>query len=326
MKKNRKKVSIIIPFYGQTEQDLSVPLASINNQLGVDFDKIDVHLVNDGGDSIDIGRFDIFSNLDLHYHELLENVGAGMARQYGIDHSESEYLMFMDSDDSFNGVESLYNFFDAAKQKHNPNIIEGKSLILLDDSKTKFSYRFSNFGSNGLFAHWFKRSYIEKLNLRFQPELRIFEDQYFVGIAKQLNTESLVSINALVYVYRFRKDSLSEGRKVFYKFAEQNVLKYRLQLQYYQTKLPQDKFNEQLSGALIDLFLNFKNFSVHNKDLFFNELEKLAVAFPKLPEELWNQMEEGARRRIQVKELGYGKVDSRQLKPFLKELYQGKHE
>lgn len=44
-----KLVSIIIPFYRVSQQRLDTVLTSINNQIGIDFQRVEVILVNDGG-------------------------------------------------------------------------------------------------------------------------------------------------------------------------------------------------------------------------------------------------------------------------------------
>ncbi|MCO6184477.1 glycosyltransferase [Leuconostoc fallax] len=45
----RKLVSIIIPYYNENESQLAIALSSINNQIGVDFNDVEVILVGDGG-------------------------------------------------------------------------------------------------------------------------------------------------------------------------------------------------------------------------------------------------------------------------------------
>lgn len=203
-----KTVSIIIPFYGQTESDLAIPLSSINNQVGVDFSKLDVHLVNDGGTPIDLSTFKIFANLDLHYHELPENVGAGMARQYAIDHSTGEYLMFVDTDDVLS-VTALHLFFSIYKQDNNKQVILAKYYT--ESKKNQiYNYTPSDLGDLGaLYAKWFKRDYLEKIGLRFLPELRLFEDSYFVGTALILSDNNCGINNEPLYIYKFRSNSLS---------------------------------------------------------------------------------------------------------------------
>ncbi|WP_240338622.1 glycosyltransferase family A protein [Lactococcus lactis] len=113
-----KKVSIIIPFKGQTEAELMLPLSSIYNQIGVDLSQLDIHLVNDGGKTIDLSKFDVLADrLEIHYHEI-PNGGPGVARQYGIDNSISEYIMFIDADDVLYYVGALWPFYNASNQGH----------------------------------------------------------------------------------------------------------------------------------------------------------------------------------------------------------------
>lgn len=47
------------------------------------------------------------SELRIKIVHLDKNVGPGLARQYGMEHSRSKYICFIDSDDLLNTVDSL---------------------------------------------------------------------------------------------------------------------------------------------------------------------------------------------------------------------------
>jgi glycosyltransferase involved in cell wall biosynthesis len=285
-KQSRKTVSIIIPFYGQTESDLAIPLSSINNQVGVDFAKIDVHLVNDGGAPINTEKFTIFANLDVHYHELLENVGPGMARQYGIDHSEGEYLMFVDSDDELNNKEALLSFFYSIKQTGNHEVIT--SNFVYQDKVETFGNTFryithtksnSDIFYSGVYAKWFNRKFLDKIGLQFRPELFIFEDQYFTSLALILITD-IYTMEITTYLRRYNENSITHKESLkFVKDANIYVLSLRLKLRKIQEIKP-DCIEETLAFNIVDIYLYQKKYLGIDRRKYILEFKALLKESP----------------------------------------------
>jgi hypothetical protein len=64
-----KLVSIIIPFKDESKATVDTALASINNQIGIDFDQVEVVVVSDGGLRFDEEQLnDEFSHLNIRYY------------------------------------------------------------------------------------------------------------------------------------------------------------------------------------------------------------------------------------------------------------------
>ncbi len=276
--KSKKKVSVIIPFYKQTEAELALPLSSLYAQIGIDMTQVDVHLVNDGGPTIDASKFAIFETLDLHLHELVENVGAGMARQYGIDHSEGEYLMFMDADDVLNSSGVLLDFFNAAKQGRH-QVISMSYLEQMPDAKKGWLYKIhANQNNAGVYAKWFNRHFLEQERIRFAPELRIFEDAYFIQTIFFVATDIFYG-NSLAYVWKSNEKSLTrdnggaQTRKV-----DAFVLMNRLWLEFIQKRRPKE-LKAHFLPAVASIYLYYKLFSAADESAFWEELRKLISEF-----------------------------------------------
>jgi len=272
-KRDLKTVSIIIPFYGQSESDLAIPLSSINNQVGVDFSKIDVHLVNDGGPAIDLKKFDIFKHLDLHYHELAENVGPGMARQYGIDHSEGQYLMFVDSDDQLSSLGALREFFQAIEQSGQHDVISSAFLemsFLNQEYKVYQHPAISDLAFKRVYAKWFSRKYLEKINLRFLPEISyLYEDMYFAFLALKMTSDIHV-LNFFSYVRIAREGSLSGAYEISSpQNAEHFIKDIKLRLEkIYEVKPAHLVWEDERIGGMIDLYVFY--------DRYKDDLDKAA--------------------------------------------------
>lgn len=117
MKENNYKLSVIIPIYN-TEKYLKESINSIINQ-SIGFNNIELILVNDGST-------DNSENICLDYCNKYNNIkyikqsnqGVSVARNNGADNSQSNYILFLDSDDKmdYNSLESLYNFINSHKE------------------------------------------------------------------------------------------------------------------------------------------------------------------------------------------------------------------
>jgi len=100
-----KTISIVIPYYQETEEKVFPLLSSINNQVGIDFEKIEVILANDAGEmKVSNSFLDLFSNFKTIVVHCVENGGPGLARQKGLDHATGEYVIFCDADDVLQNV------------------------------------------------------------------------------------------------------------------------------------------------------------------------------------------------------------------------------
>ena len=101
-------IDIIIPLYN-ARKTISNTLDSVL----VNLSDIVVYLVDDASDDDYTDIIEDYSKkLNIKYLRLKKNSGPGVARQYGIDHSNNEYIIFLDSDDEFcenDSVLALYN-------------------------------------------------------------------------------------------------------------------------------------------------------------------------------------------------------------------------
>jgi glycosyltransferase involved in cell wall biosynthesis len=265
-----KKCSIIIPFYGQTEEELVIPLSSINNQIGIDFSTLDVHLVNDGGPEVDVSRFDILSHLEIHYH-MIENSGPGLARQYGIDHSEGEYLMFMDSDDMLQFGGALQEFYNVEKYDRKYKMIIAKFIEQYMHADGNFRYKiYSEHNWSAVYGKWFKRDYLESIDLRFHPDLRIFEDTYFVGLACQL-CDDIKYVPVAVYTWLYNQQSLVRDKNKFFKQQLHTwCIENRLWFEKIRVWQPQN-LKRDFENYLADLYFRYTKWGAVNEKAFWQE-------------------------------------------------------
>ena len=77
-----KILSVIIPYFDETIEQIMPVLTSINNQVGVDFNAIECILVNDGNNNVlDPATLETICRVPHRVIMMEENRGPGVARQ-----------------------------------------------------------------------------------------------------------------------------------------------------------------------------------------------------------------------------------------------------
>lgn len=104
-----KKISVIVPVYN-TEKYLKRCLTSITNQS---LKEIEILIINDGSTDNSDEIIEEFQKKDLRIKVInKKNGGLASARNIGIDISEGEYILHIDSDDwvEENYLQDIYNY------------------------------------------------------------------------------------------------------------------------------------------------------------------------------------------------------------------------
>jgi len=213
------KISVIIPVYN-AQNDLSNAIDSIINQT-IGFENIELILVDDA--STDCSK-DIIMKYQKKYDNikligLKSNSGLpGKPRSLGIDYASSDYLVFLDSDDTYlkEAFEILYDVIqrenaDFAIASHyinldgdmvKANLIQTEDEILsLDPLENQET--FDKLSLNHFVAPWgkiFKKELITDNNIRF-PEDSLCEDTYFYFKALINSRKVTILPKNYLYVY-----------------------------------------------------------------------------------------------------------------------------
>lgn len=178
------QISIIVPVYN-AEMYLDGCIESIVNQTYTNFELI---LVNDGSKDASKDICNKWEQLDSRirvFHK--SNGGASSARNYGIENSNGEYIMFVDSDDTvaFDICEKLLeNIRDdcslvvcGLKTSFGNFVIRSENSVLSTDKGEIFNLLFENGILNSPVAKLFRRDCIG--TLRFDPNMYMGEDLTF---------------------------------------------------------------------------------------------------------------------------------------------------
>lgn len=206
------KVSIIVPVYNSAEY-IGSTLDSIINQ---DFNSFEIIVIDDGStdNSLEIIEDKLSKSTISHKVIHQENSGVSNARNRGIEESNGEYLVFVDSDDYITGnhLSELYNgetdfsLIQFIKKDGNksstPHHISKRLISCEDLIKMELNMQMP-------FNFWqlmYKASIVNENNIRFNPEYIYGEDIEFALKALSFGREVAIS-NEVTYYYIQHEES-----------------------------------------------------------------------------------------------------------------------
>ena len=100
--KNHILVTVVIPYYKESEKELERAVVSVLNQT---YSNIEILIINDSGDSENIvlnnvlNKYKNSRNIKVIHNE--ENRGVSYSRNIGMQNAEGEYIALLDCDDEF---------------------------------------------------------------------------------------------------------------------------------------------------------------------------------------------------------------------------------
>lgn len=201
------KVEIIIPAFN-AHKTIEKTLESIQSQvINIDYH---ITIVNDCGKSYSNIIKKYINKIPISEITTNKNVGPGQARQFGIDSTSSKYIIFIDSDDCFQGnaIDLLYNEIE----KSNADLVVSNFLYKRDNEQI-----IKKEDLVWLHGKIYRRSFIEKNNIRFN-NTRANEDNGFNRLIILLDPV-VVFLNKLTYVYNDNKNSITRRNNRLYKFT-----------------------------------------------------------------------------------------------------------
>lgn len=199
-------IDVIIPAYNSHATILRT-LSSIAMQLNKE--ELVVTIVNDGGkDYQDI--INIFKSiLNIKEIKYETNRGPGYARQYGIDNTSAEYIVFIDADDTFLGAGALELMTLILKDSEaefliSPFIQYGTSSGAQEKKEANFTW---------VFGHLYKRKFLVENNIRF-TSTRSNEDVGFnlacsLTARNQKGDAGIVVLNVPTYEWHYNPNSIT---------------------------------------------------------------------------------------------------------------------
>ncbi len=221
------KVSIIVPVYN-VEDYLIECMDSVINQS---FRDIEIICIDDGSTDNSLAILESYARNDNRVKIISqENKGLGNARNVGLDNSNGDYILFVDSDD--------YIFSDTVESLYNNAINNSSDLVIfkftrnMDDDRNSYLWGFEcrpNFSKDvdfnnlnfdyhsvknhvlntftNVWIHFFRREFLRNYDDFYFQENIAYEDVLF-HVKSFLRAERISYVPKVFYFYRNRQDSI----------------------------------------------------------------------------------------------------------------------
>jgi|GEM_PF-6863759 len=194
-----KLISIIITVDNTQESDLSIPLSSINNQIGFDFSQLEVLVVDNGAYKLrNAELFSIFANLDLKYLKLDQVLATSKALQYGIDHATGDYVTLMSPNSQLNQSSIFQSYVTQLQAHQTSDVLSG---LVMEQTITQQLEEQYTVGRNdqSIYARWFRREFLRQNGITFREDFGDYAPEYVCRLANQFAQED-VKIEEVGYV------------------------------------------------------------------------------------------------------------------------------
>lgn len=262
-------VDIIIPAYNSINT-ISIPLDSLKKQK-TEY-KFRVVIVNDNSSYSYKNILDKYSKYMFIEEIVLDrNGGPAVARQKGIDYTDSKYIMFIDSDDYLFSSDSIQKLVDNISLC-NSDVAMG-NFILERDNKEELVK------NNSVWMHGkiYRRSFLEDNNIRFNTS-RVNEDNGFNRLVVLL-TKNISHLDEVVYVYKENDNSITRRNDRLNKFTGLEGYAYNMDWAFNEAKkrgVPQKEIEYHALSILIVSYYSYFDL----KDKY--DVSKILVWFKKV--------------------------------------------
>ena len=204
-------LDIIIAQYKETEDIIKNLLDSINNQKNIDFNELNLTIINDYSDIILSDEFlSSYNKLKINYYKNDKNVGIGLTRQRGIELTNDKYFMFIDSDDTLYDDYSLEGIINYLK-KSDIDVLITNIAVELDN---KIIIKKKNNTFPWMHGKIYRREFIFKNELRFSDKVIHLDDAYFnncmLGV---VDPNKIVFLDITTYLWKDNNKSITREKR-----------------------------------------------------------------------------------------------------------------
>lgn len=249
-----KKLTIVVPHYKEPWEICKPLFDSLQLQHGIDFDDFDVLIVNDGDyvvlDEENFKPYKFKINYVIKPHG-----GLSDTRNYGIDHGDSEYIMFCDSDDMFLNNYGLHLVFGAIQEG-----FDFLNSTFVEEQPTKEGWKIFRREKDLVFVHGkcYRRQFLKDKNLRFDLDMYFSEDSVFNRIAYQ-EAERRKEIATPFYLWAWHEGStVRKDREtlVLREYKQIMMMRHKTTEQLYQRGFI-DEFYDCVCKTFFDSYYDF---------------------------------------------------------------------
>lgn len=302
------KLSIIIPHYKEGEEVIIPLLETIWGQQRIDKQLLEVIIVNDGDEYVLSDEFiQGYKKRGMKLKYVVnEHKGVSATRNKGLDLAKGSYVMFCDADDCFYTFTAIQNILEVI-YKTKANFINCAFWEETDPTRTNPMIPDKHLHLQDLtFVHGkvFKKSFLTKNKLRFNEEILVHEDAYFVGIC-QLEAKSMIQIPEPLYLWCWRDASVCRRDPDYILKTYPYILK-ACEAYINECKVRKRTYAMRLTQCVFDSYFQLNKKEWLEKSIYKDEYEKLFAVFwkkykqefEKIDEILKNTMIMGIKQRM----------------------------
>lgn len=256
-------ISVIIPIYKINEKLLRECLNSISSQKVKD---LEIILIDDGSPDNSGKICEEYAKNDNRIKVIHQkNQGVSVARNVGINNSNSEWITFIDPDDWIetnwsevlldtisNNTDAdiiMFDYYQEFATKQNPQYFKLESGYLTNNylnaikiapfNQLIINNKFQEYETNVIWNKVYKAKLIKENNITFDPEARKGQDVIFNAEILQL-TSKIYYIHKTLYHYRYLQESITNRynpkvrfyNEIAFKHYERIIKKYSLSNEY----------------------------------------------------------------------------------------------
>ena len=204
--------SIIIPHHMEGPNQIKPLLNSINMQVGIDFNDIEIILCKDLPfsplDNCSFSEYKNICNRIIRIYSPYEQ-NPGMSRQAGVDIASGEYIIFCDADDCIYNLCALREIIDNINLSH-ADIYRYKMLEEKVENDVA-KYVVHDYDIVFVTSKAWKAEFLRKNNIRFSPELKIHEDNYYNLLALYCGPKIINVDSNPIYLLKYNKSSITRS-------------------------------------------------------------------------------------------------------------------
>lgn len=140
--------------------------------------------------------------------------GPGNARNAGLDIATGEWIACLDCDDMFS-MTSFTDVYNTIQQKNNDRTAGIVSSFVQYTIEENTYTVINNDDPSYVHGHYYKKSFLDKYNIRFAPDILIIEDGYFnllfnaVCLEYGYNIEKINGVNTYIWRIHINHQGLS---------------------------------------------------------------------------------------------------------------------
>lgn len=225
MGKTKPSLSLVVPMYQETYQQIDRMYRSVKQQIGInteyDFELIIVLDCDKKISHISEDLKCLSSVYDLPYKlvEMSVNVGSGIARQTGMNEATMKYIMFMDADDELHNCFVFHNLINELENTKADMITSKFVEELAVEGSENLAYIPHEHDMTWFHGKMFRRFFLVENDINFHNDLRVHEDSYFLSLCGALS-DNIKHFPDFTYVWHWSENTITRKKDGLYRFSE----------------------------------------------------------------------------------------------------------